>query len=869
MLKFFFVFFLLFTHRVALAACASPMGVSGYIQYLSGEYKYCDGTDWKSTSVLNTGASCSEAGLLGRNGADLRFCNGTNWISVSGSSTGSACPADQVGIMVWKSSDNRFEWCDGTNWRLMQATAVFSPPSSLSLWQNVPGDDWFTLEWLKGTLAGPCRVQYYKDELVWTDLPVVYDCNTDVATSEYLPSTDNWTNNFNSTGVKLRLVSTVSGDPYGEFPQRARCVIRPDPVSSTTSIDENCNALWNDEPDPCDGSPTPGTVCGDGSVYVATFSGARYFTTKGGCGDIPPAQKVGTGFAAYPSGEFTPTCSGNDSLQKTWNNFSGGAYDFPELVNYAGTAGIGNEAINLDANSGVENTAALVTRSTLPGGVHAAARYCDHLKIGNKTDWFVPNRFELNQMRQNRAVMPGILSSGYWSSTEYDSAQAWFQMMGTGDQDYDYKGSGYYLRCMRREPQVEICDGAPAIGTQCTSGITYAGIIDNNKYFVTPSGCTDSISPTCSGGTDAVTKVWIGSYGSAHDFVDLPNYVLATRNFSGEAETMIISMLSLFTLGVTDTAANYCNDLVYQGFSDWFLPSKSELAYLYCKASVPSHSTSNPQESANCAAFGGKSSQLTGFNSTGNYWSSSKNGTNSFRISFSNGNETTITNTTAHHVRCIRKEQGNPVAPTGLQFMQSTQNSSQGQVYWTKGSGTGGIDGCKVQYLKDGTTWTDSLIVSVGFETTILDCDQNANGSTIFLSKKDNWTNNFNSVGVSLRLVSAKTGVVLGNFPEKATCIPKAGATEKTPTVDENCDGRWDDNVGGTAGCPSGEECINWDTYTDNICTQGQSTMAERGCSSSGAISAMGGKNICLASPFGGFMKIINTTGCVYGGTFY
>jgi len=91
--------------------------------------------------------------------------------------------------------------------------------------------------------------------------------------------------------------------------------------------------------------------------------------------------------------------------------------------------------------------------ATLEGGYHAAARYCDKLSYGGYTDWYLPNRYELNLFYTNKVDIPGLdtSSSGYyWSSSEYDSANAWVQRLSDGLQYYAHKNYAYRVRCVRK-----------------------------------------------------------------------------------------------------------------------------------------------------------------------------------------------------------------------------------------------------------------------------------------------------------------------------------------------------------------------------------------------------------------------------------
>ena len=67
-----------------------------------------------------------------------------------------------------------------------------------------------------------------------------------------------------------------------------------------------------------------------------------------------------------------------------------------------------------------------------------AARLCDIHLAGGYDDWFLPSRYELNQMYLNlKAQSVGGFSGYYWSSSEEGHLSAWLQSFSTGNQ-YDY-----------------------------------------------------------------------------------------------------------------------------------------------------------------------------------------------------------------------------------------------------------------------------------------------------------------------------------------------------------------------------------------------------------------------------------------------
>jgi hypothetical protein len=225
--------------------------------------------------------------------------------------------------------------------------------------------------------------------------------------------------------------------------------------------------------DPCKAmSPAVGTVCLGGTIFVGTLSpGAtkggtaidRYMITPGGCGDIPVVDGGNNVKSSYTKSDFSVNCSGDDTLQKFWND--GLIYDLssPTLKNYTGTVGIGKGDRNTDEAYGSSNTNILAGLTDVAkGGFHAAARYCDKLVYGGYSDWFLPNRYELNLVYSNLGKGLGGIgldtASWYWSSTEYGNSNAWAQNFSNGDQQGIYKNNtkpagtavSVKIRCMRR-----------------------------------------------------------------------------------------------------------------------------------------------------------------------------------------------------------------------------------------------------------------------------------------------------------------------------------------------------------------------------------------------------------------------------------
>jgi hypothetical protein len=323
-------------------------------------------------------------------------------------------------------------------------------PTGLSLGSVPTGDVTTpTLSWTAATDTGGSGVSSYQVQVYKTsDNSVIAGCS--------------WTTSTSGSALTCSAAAfTNSVDYY----MKVRAVDSAGNIGAESAASANWTAT-----DAClAASPNPGTVCTGGAIYLGSLSpGAtsgtgtdKYMTTPGGCGEIPAGQIAGgSGPSAYSITDFEPTCSGGtDSLTKYWNNGTTSYYDIPGITNYATTYGIGKGALNIDANYGgptTGNTPNIVAITAAgQGGYHAAARYCDKLSYGGYTDWYLPNRYELNLMNTNKASIPGLDVSGfyyYWSSTEYTYTivYVWNQKFSDGLQDYAQKADASRLRCVRR-----------------------------------------------------------------------------------------------------------------------------------------------------------------------------------------------------------------------------------------------------------------------------------------------------------------------------------------------------------------------------------------------------------------------------------
>lgn len=210
-----------------------------------------------------------------------------------------------------------------------------------------------------------------------------------------------------------------------------------------------------------------GAYCDSGVIYVgklapgAESGGAsvdHYMVTPGGCEPTPDSVRVGAiGIWAYPNGPFTPQC--DHVLDKNLVRWSNQDFDIPDIFGYENSEGTGVGHINKDLQYGSTNTNFIVSYATSLS-YFPAAQYCANLNYGGFTDWFLPNRYELNLLYTNRAKINGLeknktgFEGKYLSSTEAPprDEMVWMQDMSYGEQTRHWKNSRDTLfRCMRRE----------------------------------------------------------------------------------------------------------------------------------------------------------------------------------------------------------------------------------------------------------------------------------------------------------------------------------------------------------------------------------------------------------------------------------
>jgi hypothetical protein len=112
------------------------------------------------------------------------------------------------------------------------------------------------------------------------------------------------------------------------------------------------------------------------------------------------------------------------------------------------------------------------------------------------------------------------------------------------------------------------CPGSPTPGTACPDGTLYAGL--------SPDGDVPMYTTLANAPYTAPSTLKWGPYGDTAmtNCANAPG--VETTCKTGEANTALLA-----GIGATFAAATYCDTLVEDGHSDWYLPSEAELNVLY------------------------------------------------------------------------------------------------------------------------------------------------------------------------------------------------------------------------------------------------------------------------------------------------
>jgi hypothetical protein len=352
-----------------------------------------------------------------------------------------------------------------------------------------------------------------------------------------------------------------------------------------------------------------------------------------------PAYAIGDTGPAGGKIFITPQTHGNNTglyfeaapaatqVSRRWSALANASID---VVGANGTA----------IGTGATNTLDIVAQS---GNIAAdsAAAYCNDLSYGGYVDWFLPSKDELNQMYVNKTTIGGFVEAEYWSSSEYDASNAWYQLFINGNQfsttkypqnvrpirsfsapstplNYSYVNSASMsenstsLIYTSAGHEFSVGSAVTVIGaTVDIYNVTNAVVISvtEDTFTIEPYSIGDTgpggglifMTPSTPGNVSGkyleAAPIPVGGEVS-RTWATSGNQSIAVTGANGTAigtgAQNTIDIVAQSGNVAATSAAVYCSELVSGGQSDWFLPSLYELQEIYENLYLVSTGDFNP-----------------------------------------------------------------------------------------------------------------------------------------------------------------------------------------------------------------------------------------------------------------------------------
>ena len=268
---------------------------------------------------------------------------------------------------------------------------------------------------------------------------------------------------------------------------------------------------------------------------------------------------------------------------------------------------------------GMANTNQIYNRLTFAGSAltsaYAAGIAWAYTNNG-KSDWHLPSRNELNELRQQAESVGGFVATEYWSSSEHVRYYASAHSFGGRAQSFQFKRVTFRVRPVRAFGPSCANGGTCVVGdTGPGGGIVFYVHDDADDLFTsTGSDCTTAckyleaapfsgqVSLTWSTGANQyLTVSGADATGIGNGFQNTVDIVNQSGNNSDTS------------------AAVYANSYSNNGKTDWYLPSFDELNQM-CRW-VRNQSASNDE----CTSAGNANTGPGASGFWGEYWSSTEN----------------------------------------------------------------------------------------------------------------------------------------------------------------------------------------------------------------------------------------------------
>ena len=175
------------------------------------------------------------------------------------------------------------------------------------------------------------------------------------------------------------------------------------------------------------------------------------FLLTAGCGTTP--------ISTYTVGDTGPAGGlifyDKGSYSDGWRYLEAAPYDQSTGIQWYNGNYVATGATGTAIGTGQANTTAIVI---IQGAGSYAAQLCNDLTVGGYNDWFLPSKDEFNLMYKN-LYLAGVgdffgdwesyTFESYWSSSEQDVLNAWYQVFPNGYQDNCDKIISQRVRAVR------------------------------------------------------------------------------------------------------------------------------------------------------------------------------------------------------------------------------------------------------------------------------------------------------------------------------------------------------------------------------------------------------------------------------------
>lgn len=210
-------------------------------------------------------------------------------------------------------------------------------------------------------------------------------------------------------------------------------------------------------PGPTGDTGPAGPTGADGAIGATGPAGADGITgPTGEQGPAGPTGPTGAGASGHYIGEtygggivFYVYDGGQHGLIAATTDQSSGT------TWYGSGGSVITNGVRDGINAGRSNTERIIA---IQGTANYAAQYCANYQGSSFGDWYLPSKFELNQMYLN--IGPGapapntnigafVAGAYYWTSVESGQFNAWYQNFGSGSQNLNAKNANNYVRAIR------------------------------------------------------------------------------------------------------------------------------------------------------------------------------------------------------------------------------------------------------------------------------------------------------------------------------------------------------------------------------------------------------------------------------------